>query len=170
MPEEAKSTLKQEPETNLVSWTAPARPFKRRDRKFYTTIIAIAALCGLVLFLIEGFLPVILIISIVFLFYILSTVEPEEIEYKITNKGIKIGNTRTDWKLLGRFWFTKRFDNELLTIETGVFPGRLELIIKPELKEEIEKKIGEYLTHEEIPPSSLDKAANWFSEKLPGLK
>ena len=170
MPEETKSTLKQEPEADLVSWIAPARPFKRRDRKFYTTIIAIAALCGLILFLIEGFLPVILIISIVFLFYILSTVEPENIEYKITNRGIKVGINRTDWELLGRFWFTNRFDTELLIVETAAFPGRLELVIKPEIKAEIEKNVGKYLTQEEIPASSLDKAANWFSERLPGLK
>src|SRR5690348_11084601 len=90
MPE--TSTLSKETEKDLVVWTAPARPFKRRTRDFYVTIFAMAAVTGLVLFLIDGFLPVILIISLVFLVYVLSTVEPENIQYKITNLGIKMAD------------------------------------------------------------------------------
>ncbi len=158
------------PEKDLVVWTASARPFKRRNRDFYVNILAIAGLTGIVLFLVDGFLPVILIISIVFLVYVLSTVEPENIEYKVTNYGIKIAGRLTDWNMMGRFWFTKRLDNELLVIETRVLPGRLELVVNPEIKEKLKKEMSEYLKHEEIPASNLDKAANWFSKKMPGLK
>ena len=164
-----KSTLKEEKE--LLAWNAPARPFKRRNRQFYVTVIAIAAIVGLILFLVDGFLPVILIVSIVFLFYVLSTVEPENIDYRLTSLGIKIADTpRVDWNLTTRFWFTRRFDSDLLVIETLNFPGRLELVIKPESKDEIKEKIKEYVQFEEAPASSLDKAANWFSERLPGNK
>ena len=55
------------PERELMSWTAPARPFKRRDRQFYVTTFSIAGIVGLILFLAEGFMPVLLIISIVFI-------------------------------------------------------------------------------------------------------
>ncbi len=162
-----QSTLKEE--KDLLSWTAPARPFKRRNRQFYVTIIAIASIVGLILFLVDGFLPVILIISIVFLFYVLSTVEPENVEYKITNLGIKIADTpRVDWELTRRFWFTKRFDNEILVIETVTFPGRLELVMGSQSKEEVKNSLIKYIVFEEAPASSLDKAANWFSQKLPG--
>jgi len=160
--------VRREPERDLAVWTAPARPFKRRDREFYVTIIAIAGLVGLVLFLVEGFMPVILIISLVFLFYILNTVEPERIEYKITTKGIKVAGKLKDWREMGRFWFTKRFESELLVIETYSLPGRMELVIDTGKKEEIKKAVSTYLLEEEIPPSFLDKSANWFSKKLPG--
>lgn len=164
-----ESTLKEEKE--LISWSAPARPFKRRNRQFYVTIIAIGAIVGLILFLVEGFLPVILIVSIIFLFYILSTVEPENIEYKITSLGIKIADTpRVDWDLTRRFWFTRRFDNDILVIETVVFPGRLELVVKPESKEEIKSSLTKYIQFEEAPASNLDRAANWIGERLPGNK
>lgn len=159
--------VRREPEKDLLTWTAPARPFKRRDREFYLTLIAIAGIIGLVLFLIEGFMPVILIVSLVFLFYVLSTVEPENIEYKITNKGIKIVDKRTDWGLMNRFWFSRRLDNELLIVETLGLPGRMELVINPGDKEEIRKALSAYLIEEEAPPSFLDKAANWFAKKLP---
>lgn len=162
--------VRKEPEKDLIIWTAPARPFKRRDREFYVTVVAIAALVGLILFFVEGFIPVILLISLVFLFYILNTVEPEQIEYRITNRGIKIARKLFDWGILGRFWFLKRFDSELLVVETFNLPGRLEVVIDPGLKEEIRKTLSTYLLEEEIPPSSLDRAANWFSKKLPGNK
>lgn len=164
---EANFAKKPELEKDLITWVAPARPFKRRDKQFYLTTVSIAGIVCLILFLAEGAMPVILIISLIFLYYVMSTVEPENIEYKITNKGIKILNKRTDWENLGRFWFSKRHDSELLTLETNFLPNRMELVIKPEIKDEIKKTLTEYLVYEEISPSNLDKAIDWFSKKLP---
>jgi hypothetical protein len=179
MPAQEKSTLKEtsssggekvrhESEKDLVTWVAPARPFKRRNREFYVTIIAIAAVVGLVLFLVEGFMPVILIISLVFLFYVLSTVEPEEIEYRVTNRGIYVAGRKTEWERLLRFWFSRRFDSQLLIIETFALPGRLEFVIDPGKKADIRKNLLDYISEEETPASGLDRAANWFSKRLPG--
>lgn len=171
MPAEAQnSTLPEikEPERDLVSWVAPARPFKRRNREFFVTVIAMAAVGGLILFLIEGWLPVVLVISLVFLVYVMSTVEPENIEYKVTTQGIKMAGKTTGWDIMRRFWFAKRFESELLVIETVTLPGRLEVVVKPELKADITKAISQYLAHEEVPASYLDKATLWFSTKMPG--
>src|SRR6476660_4288551 len=112
-------------EKELFSWKGPSRPFKRRDREFWVTVGAIAFIGGLILFLIEGVMPVVLIISVIFLFYVLSTVPPETIEYSITNMGVKIADRRTDWDNLTRYWFTKRFDSDLLVFEMVSLPGRL---------------------------------------------
>lgn len=168
MPAPEESPKKEVPETEkeVFSWTAPARPFKRRDRRFYTTLIATAGIVGLVLFLAEGFMPVILLISIIFLFYIMSTVEPEKIEYGITNKGIKIGGQTTFWEIMTRFWFSKRFDSEILVIETVVLPGRLELVINVEDKEKVKQALAAHIPEEEVSPSLVDKASSWFSKKL----
>ncbi|MGD0523484.1 MAG: hypothetical protein ABSA43_02915 [Candidatus Microgenomates bacterium] len=155
------------PEKDLLSWIAPARPFKRRGREFYITVISIAAIAGLVIFLAEGMMPVILIISLIFLFYILNTVEPENLEYKLTDQGIKIAGVRTDWQFTRRFWFTTRLGTELLVVETAIVPGRLELVIKPEMKEEIKKVMLIYIVEEEAPPSTLDRLSSWFARKLP---
>lgn len=154
-------------EKDLITWIAPARPFKRRDKQFYLTTVSIAGIVCLILFLAEGAMPVILIISLIFLYYVMSTVEPENIEYKITNKGVKVLGSRTDWVNLGRFWFGKRNDSDLLVFETNFLPNRMELVIKPENKDEIKKIISDYLVFEEISPSNLDKAIDWFSKKLP---
>jgi uncharacterized membrane protein len=60
---EANSIKKTELEKDLVVWNAPSRPFKRRDKQFYLTTISIAGIVCLILFLAEGAMPVILIIS-----------------------------------------------------------------------------------------------------------
>ncbi len=180
MPAQEKQSLKEEstlkepvvkhvPEKVVMSWKAPSRPFKRMNREFWVTIIAMAAIIGLVLFLAEGFMPVVLIVSIVFLIYVLTTVEPEKIEYKITNKGIKIGEKTFDWEGLIRFWFGRRFDSQLLVIQKFGIPDRLEMVIDPEVKENLRKSLLKHIPEEKAPPSSLDKAAGWFSKKLPGV-
>jgi hypothetical protein len=155
------------PEKTLFQWRAPSRPFKRRDRDFWMTVISIAGIFCLILFFVEGIMPVIMIISVIFLFYVLSTVEPEEVEYTITNKGVKIGDKMTDLEQLRRFWFTRRFSDELLVFETFRLPGRLELVVDQKDKEKIRKALSDYLVEEEAAPSSLDRVANWFTKKLP---
>lgn len=162
--------VRREPERDLVKWTAPARPFKRRDRQFYVTTFAMAGIVSLVLFFAEGVMPVILIISLVFLYYVLSTVEPENVEYKITNKGVKISGKLTQWQYLTRFWFSKRFDTELLVIESVLLPGRIEFVISPEIKEKLKKEISAYIPFEEVPASGLDRITGWVAKTLPGNK
>ncbi|MBU0572805.1 hypothetical protein KKH23_02260 [Patescibacteria group bacterium] len=158
-----------EPEKELLSWSAPARPFKRMNREFWVTIIAMAAIVGLILFFAEGFMPVILIVSIVFLVYVMTTVEPENIGYSVTNRGIKIGEKTFEWEGLIRFWFGKRFDSQLLIVQKYGIPDRLELVINPDEKENLKTSLLKYLPEEKATPSSLDKAASWFSKKIPGI-
>ncbi len=164
---EPYGTFKKIEEKVLVNWIAPARPFKRRSRDFYITILAMASLFGLVIFFIEGFMPILLMISLIFLFYVMSTVEPENIEYQITNLGVKVAGNTTSWELMGRFWFARRFGSELLVIEIARLPGRMEIVVTPEVKEQVKAELEKKLTHEAIPPSRLDRMTGWFSKKLP---
>ena len=169
--DELRDRNKLAPEKTIHSWRAPARAFKRRDKEFWLTIAVMVTMGGLVIFLVEGFMPVILIIAVVFLFYILNTVEPDELEYAITNKGIKIGDKKIYWgETGGRFWFSDKFENKILVIETANFPFRLELMVLNIEIDNIKKILKQYLIEEEIPPSKIDKAASWFSKKIPGNK
>lgn len=168
MDPEKPNTAQPEPEKEVYSWKAPSRPFKRRDRQFWVTIITMAVIFGMISFLAEGVMPVIVIISLIFLYYVLSTVEPEIIIFTITNYGVKMADTRVDWKDLGRFWFSRRFSDDLLIFEKSGFLNRLEIVINPSERDKIRTHLKKYLSEEEAPPSGLDKAANYFSQKLPG--
>lgn len=160
--------VRREPDRDLVVWTAPARFFRKRDRRFYVTIFAMAGIVSLVIFLAEGIMPVILIVSLIFLYYVLATVKPGEIEYKVTNKGIKIAGSLTPWQNINRFWFSERAGTELLIVDTLSIAGRIEIVINQGIKESLKKEISAYVPFEEAPPTSLDKVTNWFSKKLPG--
>lgn len=151
----------------MFTWVAPSRPFKRRSRKFYVTIFSIVGIISIILFIAEGIMPVILLVSFIFLFYVLSTVPPEDIEYKITNKGVKIAGKETAWSDIVRFWFATRSGGDVLIFSTTMFYGRMELVIRPEIKERLRKEISTYVPYEEMPPSLMDKIVNWIAEKLP---
>ncbi len=175
-PKSENSTLNEEPQTvvvrreverDLITWTAPARPFKKYGRKFYVTIFSIVGIISIILFIAEGAMPVILLISLIFLFYVLSTVPPENIENKITNKGIKISETLVEWQNIKRFCFSEKSGVEVLVLDTFSFPGRLEIVIDSGLKENMKKEISAYVPYEEIKPSSMDKVADWVIKKLP---
>ena len=156
-----------QPEKELFSWSAPARPFKKRDREYYVTVVAIASIVGLILFIAEGIMPVILLVSLIFLFYIINTVEPENISYKITTKGIKFAETLNGWSILKSYCFSRRLDNDLLILQTTSLTGRLEMVINTADKENIKEILKKYLPEEEVEPTFLDKTTNWIGKKLP---
>jgi hypothetical protein len=173
---EVQSTLNNEPqavvvrresERDLVVWTAPARIFKKHSKKFYITTFSMAGIVSIIIFLAEGIMPVILIVSLVFLYYVLATVQPENIEYKITNKGIKIAGKGTPWNNIVRFWFSTKSGSEVLNFDISTVPGRMELVINPEIKDILKREISAYVPYEEASPSALDKVTSWVSKKLP---
>jgi hypothetical protein len=163
----ARKAKENDSEKVIFSWNGPVRPFKKKDRRFWINVSAIAAISGFVLFLIEGMMPVLVIISLVFLFYIMTTVEPENIEYKITNKGVDIAGQKTYWEEMIRFGFSKRLDSNLLVLETTRVPGRLEIVIDENDMEKIKNALKKHLPEHDKPASNIDKAANWFAEKMP---
>ncbi len=159
--------VRREPERELVTWVAASRPFKRYGRRFYVTIFSIVGIVSIVLFIAEGIMPVILMVSLIFLFYVLSTVKPEEIEYKVTNKGIKVDGKETPWQEIRRFSFLSKSGGEVVAFDTINFPGRMEIVVKPEIKDKLKNEISAYVPYETIQPSFLDKLTSWVVKKLP---
>lgn len=166
-PTESTETPKIQKEEALFSWTAPSRPFKKRNREFFTTVAALAFLIGLIFFFLEGALTVAVVIAIVFLVYVLSTVQPEDVSCVVTNKGINFAGKKYPWSQLVRFWFTTRFGHNLLVFQTVNIPGRVEMVVLETDKEKIKEVLEDYLVYEEVAPSFLDKAASWFSKRIP---
>ena len=56
---EAPRTERPEALKVLLEWTAPIRPFKRRDRKYFTTVISLVVVLALILIfiLLQHFSP-----------------------------------------------------------------------------------------------------------------
>ncbi|MFZ5438051.1 MAG: hypothetical protein ACOZAK_03290 [Patescibacteria group bacterium] len=155
------------PERVILEWLAPSRPFRKRNKQFFTTVLVIALLISLILFFSGQFLPIAMVFSVVFLNYVLAVIPPQDITHKITNFGVSVEGKLYAWQELGRFWFDKKYDSLLLMIETAYFPGRLTLVLPPEKKQEVIDILSEVLLHQKPPLSTFEKLAQWVQEKFP---
>ncbi|PIS23241.1 hypothetical protein COT49_01285 [candidate division WWE3 bacterium CG08_land_8_20_14_0_20_40_13] len=158
----------QEPLKTLFEWKAPSRAYKERDRQYFTTIFIIIFVLSLILVFIREFLLIGVIISLTFVYYVLSTVPPEEVEHKITTRGLSYAGTMYPWESLLSFFFAKKYDSEVLNINTKAkFPGRLFLIYKKDDGEKLQKLVAKYISEEETPSIGLlEKIQNRASQKL----
>lgn len=173
-----KSTLKTQPPLEvtykpgptkvLLSWQAPSRPFKKQSREYFTTLGALIFLIALILLFLKEFVFIAAILSLFFFVYVLSTVKPEEITHKITNKGILTGKKTYRYENLGRFWFSQKWGSQILNVENFLgLPTRLTLLLGEAPKEKVKKVLEEYLIMEKPEKNFIDKASSWLSKKVP---
>lgn len=156
-----------QPEQSLIEWQAPSRPFKTRNRQYYTTIGIIVFLICLILFFAGQFLPIAVVIALAFLAYVLSAIPPEKVIHSITTYGIRSDNTLYTWDELGRFWFTEKFGQQILHFETNRFPGQISLVLTDLDTVALTDALSGLLVHEKPPMSGFDKAAQWLQDKVP---
>jgi hypothetical protein len=152
----------------LFQWMAPERAFQKRDRDYWITVVAILALVAMILFLIKEFFLIMALLSVLFLYYVLSTTPPEIVENKITNRGVYFGSKRYDWGMLERFWIGKSLKMEMIYFETALkFPRQISLVINPGDGEAIKKIVAKRLPLLDYSPTFVDKMTKWVGERLP---
>lgn len=152
----------------LLSWKAPMRPFKRRDREFWTTVLSIAFLLTVILLFVKEWLLIAVIIALIFVYYVLSTVPPEEIEYQLTNRGVRFASQEYVWEEFFQFWISEKWGQKILNLESRrAFPGRLQMLLGEIEEKKIKEICSRYLPEETPPPSFLDRGADWLSKKVP---
>lgn len=152
----------------LLSWKAPMRPFKKRDKEYYTTIGAIVFLLAVILLFLKEWLLIAVMIALAFVSYVLASVPPGEVEHVLTNKGVKTGGKFYAWGDLQQFWFSQKWGQLMLVIgvKTG-FPGRLLLMLGDQDKTGVSKVVGKYLELNRPELTWGDRAARWLSRKVP---
>lgn len=158
------------PEETLVEWDAPARPFKKRKRQFFSTVMIIALLVSLILFFAGQVLSVAVVISVVFLVYVTAVIPPQMVHYKLTNYGIYVEKESFSWLSMGRFWFDEKAGQRVLEIELYRFPGRLTFVLidgQTPRKDDLEQVLSEVLIKEKPELSSYEKVAEWLKDKVP---
>lgn len=152
----------------LVRWDAPSRPYRKRDKEFYTTVGIIVFLVSLILFFAGQFLFIAVVVSLAFVAYVLNTVPPDHIHNSVTTFGIHTGDSLFYWEELGRFWFTESNKTKLLHVETArAFPGVLILLLDTVSEDELKKIMIKYAVFEKPKPTWLDNAGKWLQEKFP---
>lgn len=152
----------------LIEWSAPSRPYKVRTREFYTTILSIAFLLGVILLLLKEFLLIGVIMAFAFLSYVLSTYKPDDAKHQITTGGIRTDGKLWQWDQLTNFWLKKQWDQEVIICKTvTALPGVILLVIDESKRENILKIIGEKIPLVKPTDSFVDKASKWLGNKIP---
>lgn len=150
----------------ILEWKSPSRPFKRRDREYFTTIAAIVFLLGVILLFLKEFLLIGVILAFMFVSYVLATVPPEEVDHKITTEGVTTGGKSYLWNELKDFYFISKWGNQILNINTKLkFPGRLIMLLGEVEEKKVKEELGKYVSWRESPPITwMDRAAERLSK------
>ncbi len=153
---------------SLISWKSADRVFKARGKKYFVKV----GLYGIVFILLaivlkEPFL-VGVILSVIFVVYVLASHEPETIEHRITSMGIISGGRPFLWSELDSFWFDKKGDDRLLIVQTNLrFPSRLIIILNSISERTLLDILEKHLHFHEGPVHTLfDKWANFLQERI----
>jgi hypothetical protein len=172
MPEEKKADVAQEPPKEvktLFEWQSDSRPFKRRDSRFFVNWGLIILMLGVILIFVSEFLLIGVLLALLFVAYVLGTVEPEKMDHKITNQGITTGGRSYLWGELTDVWYSDKHGSLLLNIGTKLrFPGRLLMIVPFIDRDKVKEIVVEYIPFREVPPVTwMDQATEWVMAKLP---
>ncbi|MDO8429140.1 MAG: hypothetical protein Q7S88_00750 [Candidatus Daviesbacteria bacterium] len=148
----------------LLSWRAPSRPYRKKDRSYYTTIAIIVVLLILIAFLAQEFLLIGSILALSFVAYVLGFIPPEDIDYKISTQGVTIGEHFYHWDVLDSFWFNEREGYKILNLATAMrFPSQLMIVLERDQEDKVQEEVAKFLPFHEIAPKSTME--NW-AEKL----
>ncbi len=152
----------------IYEWAGPSRPFKQRKRQYFTTVFTIALLICLILFFAGQFLPIAVVIAVAFLSYVMASIPPQQVLYRITTYGVRIEDAIYAWEELGRFWFADVYGQRVLHVEVDRFPFKLTvMVVEPAKEEELTELLAMVLLHERPLPTVYERAARWLQEKLP---
>lgn len=163
-----KNDLDWNDEKIRFEWMAPERAYQKKNKDFWITVVSILVLVSVILFFVKEFYLIISLISALFLYYVLSTVPPQNIKYKITNRGIYFGENRYEWDMFTRFWFKTSLSNEMIHFETILrFPQQISLVINKEDKDKIKDLVVKKLPLIDESPNFVDKLTKWGISKLP---
>ena len=154
---------------NLLEWTAPGRPFRKRGKQYYLTALLIVLLVEVILFLFSQYLLMLVVLSLLFVAFALSSVPPKNFTYRVSNEGIMIEDSFFLWQELYDFYFRRRDKMETLHIRTQAFlPGELIITLGNEDKEKIKHALLPYLPFREyVKTTFMDKAGDWLSKNFP---
>lgn len=163
-----------EPEYLLMEWLAESRVVRKRSKEYYSSLLVIVLLVSLILFFANQVLLIFVILSMLFITYVLSSVKAETVHHMITTYGIRYRDRLYYWEQLGRFWVRPNGEIDQVHIELpGSVMGHIILLPANEQSpvpvqvEDIVDILGRYLVFEEPLPSQIDRWVEWVERKFP---
>ena len=163
------------PETNpqnleekiLFEWTSFERPQKKWSKEFYSSVLVMAFLASIILYFIEGIMPVLVIGAMVFMLWAMSRTEPRLESYALSSWGLKTKERTYRFEAMNNFWFENKWGGRLMRINLIGAPWHLVIVINPETEDKIRKLMLQNATYQEPPITWSDRLVKWFGDKIP---
>jgi hypothetical protein len=172
--QDLESTENETPEPHvgvktILSWTAPGRPFQKRSKQYYATSLLIMLLVEVVLFLFSQYLLMVVVLSLVFLAFVLASVPPRDFHYRISSEGITIEDHFFLWQELYDFYFKRREGIDVVHIRThAMLPGELIIPLGSIDREHVKQALLPFLPFREIVrPTFMEKSSDWLTRNFP---
>lgn len=153
----------------LLAWHAPARPYRKRNRDFYVTSSLIVFLVSIILFFFSQYLLIVVVLSFLFVVFVLYTIPPHSVYYRISTEGIRLEDKFYLWQELYDFYFTQKEGVTLLHIRTDSYvAGELILLLGDMDRNHVKSVLIRYLPFREyVRPTFMEKSATWLSTNFP---
>lgn len=153
----------------LLSWTAPGRPFRKKGREFYLSVLLIFFLVEVIAFLFGQFQLMFAVAAITFLSIALATVPPKDFHYRISTEGVKVEDHFYIWGELYDFYFKKIDRVDTLIIRTeALIPGELRLTLGSITRDHARQILVNFLPYREVVKESfMERAGEWLSKNFP---
>ncbi len=164
MPETPRDTHE---ERTLLEWTAYERPQKKWSKEFYSSVIVMAFLASVIFYFIEGFMPVLVIWSMVFMLWAMSRSEPRTEKYLLTSWGLKTIERTYRYDSMTAFWFETKWGGRLMRINLAQAPWHIVIVTDSSKENQIKKIMLERTIYQEPPVTWLDRLTKWLGDKIP---
>ncbi len=153
----------------LLSWEAPGRPYKKHSKSYFSSILLIAFLVEIILFLFSQYALMAVVGSLVFLAFAMAMTPPVNFQYRISSEGIRVEDHFFLWKELYDFYFKQRAGQNILHIRTyTMYPGEVTITLGDMTEHEVKKNLLPYLPYREYVKSTfIEKSADWLSKNFP---
>ena len=154
-------------EITLLDWNAFERPQKKWSKEFFSSIIVMAFLASIILYFIEGLMPVLAIWSLVFMIWAMSRTEPRTEKYAITSWGLKTTERTFRYETMTTFWFETKWGGRLMHINLAHMPWHIVIVIDPKKEDQIRKLMLNYVVFQLPAITVVDRLVKWLGEKIP---
>lgn len=153
----------------LLAWTAPGRPFRKRGKEYFGSIVLIALLLSIIAFLFSEYMLILVILSLAFVAFALATVPPHDFHYRISTEGITIEDHSFLWQELYDFYFKKYENVDTVHIRTRAYiPGELTITLGSVDREHVKSVLLPFLPFRElVKPTFMEKSGDWLSKNFP---
>ncbi|HVZ66809.1 MAG TPA: hypothetical protein VG917_00975 [Patescibacteria group bacterium] len=153
----------------LLSWSAPGRPFRKKGKQFFTSILLLLLFFEVILFLFSQYELMLVILALAFLGTALAVVPPHDFHYKITTEGIKVEDYFYIWGELYDFYFKTMDGVDVLVVRTeAMLPGELKISLGSLTRDHVRKILVVYLPYREfVKPTFMERSADWLAANFP---